>query len=91
LQEKAISQELEEIQWRLQKYTDMEDSQKTETIREEEQRLLGQLVEAVNKKNELVLHLDNQEKAIAEDERIQTMVANKDFVALKKEEECVIQ
>lgn len=69
----------------------MDDSQKTEAMREDEQKLLDQLLEAVNKKNELVLHLDNQEKEIAEDERIQTLVANKDFVALKKEEECVIQ
>ena len=90
-QEKAISQELEEIQWRLQKYTDMEDSQKTEAIREEEQRLLGQLMEAVNKKNELVMNLDTQEEAIRQDEMIQISVANKDLVALKKEEECVVQ
>ena len=69
----------------------MDDSQKTEAMREDEQKLLDQLLEAVNKKNELVLHLDNQEKEIDEDERIQTLVANKDFVALKKEEECVIQ
>ncbi len=38
----------------------MEDSQKTEAVRREEQALLDQLLEAVNKKNELVLHLDNQ-------------------------------
>jgi hypothetical protein len=82
---------LEEIQWRLQKFTDMEDSQKTEAVRREEQSLLDQLVEAVNRKNRLVLDLDNQEKAIAEDELIQTMVANKDLITLKKEEECVIQ
>jgi hypothetical protein len=82
---------LEEIQWRLQKFTDMEDSQKTEAVRGEEQSLLEQLVEAVNRKNRLVLDLDNQEKAIAEDELIQTMVANKDLITLKKEEECVIQ
>ncbi len=82
---------MEEIQWRLQKFTDMEDSQKTEAVRREEQSLLDQLVEAVNRKNRLVLDLDNQEKAIAEDELIQTMVANKDLITLKKEEECVIQ
>jgi len=69
----------------------MEDSQKTEAVRKEEQSLLDQLVEAVNRKNRLVLDLDNQEKAIAEDELIQTMVANKDLITLKKEEECVIQ
>jgi hypothetical protein len=90
-QEKAISHELEEIQWRLQKFTDMDDSQKTEAMRREEQTLLEQLLEAVNKKNELVLHLDNQEKLIAEDERIETMVANKDLITLKKDEECSIQ
>ena len=91
LQEKAIAHELEEIQWRLQKFTDMDDSQKTEAMRREEQSLLDQLLEAVNKKNELVLHLDNQEKLIAEDERIETMVANKDLITLKKDEECIIQ
>ena len=69
----------------------MDDSQKTEAMRREEQSLLDQLLEAVNKKNELVLHLDNQEKLIREDERIETMVANKDLITLKKDEECIIQ
>lgn len=82
---------MEEIQWRLQKFANMDDSQKTESMREEEQKLIEKHIEAVKKKNELVLYLDDQEQAIAEDERIQTLVANKDFVALKKEEECVIQ
>ena len=89
--EKAIEHEKETLQRKLQKFTDLDDSQKTEAMRSEEAALLEQYIEAVNKKNELLLDLDSQEKLIEEDERIQNLIANRDLVTLKKEEECVIQ
>lgn len=89
--EKAIEHEKERLQRQLQKFSDLDESQKTEAMRLEEAVLLDKYVAAVNKKNELVLDLDSQEKLIAEDERIKSLVANRDVMTLKKDEECVIQ
>ena len=89
--EKIANFELERIQRKLQSFSNLDESRKTDAMRDEEKDLLDSLVALVNKKNELVLHLDSQEKAIADDERIQALVAKKDFVTLKREEECILQ
>lgn len=47
----------------LQKIASIEDWRKTEDQRAREQMLLDELVQIVNKRDELVHHLDNQEKA----------------------------
>jgi hypothetical protein len=47
----------------LQKIASIEDWRKTEEQRAREQMLLDELVQIVNKRDELVHHLDNQEKA----------------------------
>lgn len=47
----------------LQKIASIEDWRKTEAQRAREQMLLEELVQIVNKRDELVHHLDNQEKA----------------------------
>lgn len=47
----------------LQKIALIEDWRKTEEQRNREQQLLEELVQIVNKRDELVHHLDNQEKA----------------------------
>lgn len=47
----------------LQKILAIEDWRKTEEQRAREQVLLDELVQIVNKRDELVHHLDNQEKA----------------------------
>lgn len=47
----------------LQKIALIEDWRKTEEQRNREQVLLEELVQIVNKRDELVHHLDNQEKA----------------------------
>nr|CAH7751324.1 unnamed protein product [Callosobruchus chinensis] len=47
----------------LQKIASIEDWRKTEEQRNREQALLDELVQIVNKRDELVHHLDNQEKA----------------------------
>lgn len=47
----------------LQKIASIEDWRKTEEQRNREQSLLDELVQIVNKRDELVHHLDSQEKA----------------------------
>ena len=89
--EKIASYDLERIQAKLQKFTDLDESRKTDAMREEEKELLDSLVALVNKKNELVLQLHSQEEAIADDERVQNLVQRRDFGALKQEEKCILQ
>lgn len=47
----------------LQKIASIEEWRKTEEQRKREQMLLDELVQIVNKRDELVHHLDTQEKA----------------------------
>ena len=89
--EKIVSFELGRIQQQLQSFSGLDESRKTDAMKEEEQKLIESHVSLVNKKNELVLQLDAQERAIADDERIQALVARRDFVTLQREEGCVLQ
>ena len=90
-EEKIASYDLERIQEKLQRFTDLDESRKTDAMKEEEKGLLDSLVALVNKKNELVLQLHSQEEAIADDERVQNLVQRRDFGALKQEEKCILQ
>ncbi|CAB4057034.1 unnamed protein product [Lepeophtheirus salmonis] len=72
--ESHINGKLEELRTRLHEFEEISESLKTEEMRNEEQALLEKLVATVNEKNELVHHLDNEEKAIDEDLRIKTML-----------------
>ncbi|XP_044268877.1 EH domain-binding protein 1 isoform X2 [Tribolium madens] len=72
----------------LQKIASIEDWRKTEEQRNREQMLLDELVQIVNKRDELVHHLDNQEKAIEEDDLIEQDLSQLD---LQPKEKCVIQ
>ena len=74
--ERKIEHKKERLQRQLQKFSDLDDSLKTEAMRLEEEMLLSQYVEAVNAKNELVHDLHSQEMLIAEDERIKSFVAD---------------
>lgn len=47
----------------LRQINSVEDWKKTEEQRDREQALLDELVQIVNKRDELVHHLDSQEKA----------------------------
>jgi len=76
--ERAIEHKKDKLQRQLQKFSDLDESLKTEAMRLEEEIVLQHYVEAVNEKNELVHDLDSQEKMIAEDERIRTFIANRD-------------
>lgn len=72
----------------LRKITSIEDWKKTEEQRNREQALLDELVQIVNKRDELVHHLDNQEKAIEDDEIIEKDLSHIEIPA--KDSNCVI-
>ena len=81
--ERAVEHKKEELQRQLQKFSDLDDSQKTEDMRKQEEKLLEKYVEAVNEKNELVHEYDSQERLIAEDENIRSLVANREILNAK--------
>ncbi|XP_044750717.1 EH domain-binding protein 1-like protein 1 isoform X2 [Coccinella septempunctata] len=72
----------------LQKINSIEDWRKTEEQRDREQMLLKELLQIVNKRDELVNHLDRQEKAIEEDDLIEQDLSQ---LELQPKEKCVIQ
>ena len=76
--ERAIKHKKDKLQRQLQKFSDLDDSQKTEAMRLEEETVLQHYVETVNEENELVHDLDGQEQRIAEDERIRSFISNRD-------------
>ncbi|KAH1004093.1 EH domain-binding protein 1 isoform X3 [Dendroctonus ponderosae] len=78
---KRLNEELREI-------ASIEDWKKTEEQRSREQVLLDELVQIVNKRDELVHHLDSQEKAIEDDEIIEKDLSHIELPA--KDTNCVI-
>ncbi|GLV42585.1 Eps15 homology domain containing protein-binding protein 1 [Carabus blaptoides fortunei] len=66
----------------------IEDWRKTEDQREREALLLEELVQIVNKRDELVHHLHNQEKAIEEDDLIEHDLSQMD---LQRKQNCILQ
>lgn len=67
---------------------EIEDCKKTEAEKRKEKLLLEELVEIVNKRDELVQHLDTQEKALEDDEIVEN--ATKGAI-LRQERNCAIQ
>ncbi|KAK3587792.1 hypothetical protein CHS0354_042757 [Potamilus streckersoni] len=67
----------------------IEDWQKTEAQKRREKLLLEELVVIVNKRDELVQHLDSQERAIEEDEQLDRKISEGSF--LKEEKSCSVQ
>ncbi|XP_018320428.1 EH domain-binding protein 1 [Agrilus planipennis] len=65
----------------------IEDWRKTDEQRAREAVLLEELVQIVNKRDELVHHLDNQEKAIEDDDLIEHDLSQ---MELQRKEKCVI-
>ncbi|XP_066151430.1 EH domain-binding protein 1 isoform X2 [Euwallacea fornicatus] len=78
---KMLNEELRQI-------ASIEDWKKTEEQRTREQALLDELVQIVNKRDELVHHLDSQEKAIEDDEIIEKDLSHIELPA--KDTNCVI-
>nr|XP_022330026.1 EH domain-binding protein 1-like isoform X4 [Crassostrea virginica] len=67
----------------------IEDWQKTEAQKHREKLLLEELVEIVNKRDEMVQHLDSQERAIEDDEHLDRRITEGKILHDKKE--CCIQ
>lgn len=67
----------------------MEDWQKTEEQKVRENLLLSELVNIVNKRDELVHHLDSQEKAIEDDDKIVRDLSRAGLT--QRHHNCVIQ
>ncbi|RZF33164.1 hypothetical protein LSTR_LSTR004850 [Laodelphax striatellus] len=67
----------------------MEDWQKTDEQRLRENLLLAELVNIVNKRDELVHHLDSQEKAIEDDDKIEEDLSRAGIP--QRPHNCVIQ
>ncbi|KAL1516839.1 hypothetical protein ABEB36_000685 [Hypothenemus hampei] len=78
---KMLNEELRQI-------ASIEDWKKTEEQRNREQALLDELVQIVNKRDELVHHLDSQEKAIEDDQIIEKDISHIELPA--KDTNCVI-
>ncbi|GAB6023270.1 hypothetical protein CHUAL_008082 [Chamberlinius hualienensis] len=70
---------------------DIEDWQKTEAQKHRETLLLEELVSIVNKRDELVQHLDTQEKAIEEDDRIVQNLRKAPIGGNRDNKNCVVQ
>ncbi|XP_046676069.1 EH domain-binding protein 1-like isoform X2 [Homalodisca vitripennis] len=67
----------------------MEDWQKTEEQKLRENLLLAELVNIVNKRDELVHHLDSQEKAIEDDDKIERDLSR--VGVIHRNHNCVLQ
>ncbi|KAH9421911.1 DUF3585 [Dermatophagoides pteronyssinus] len=62
--EADMNRRYDELKTELHNLMLIEDFQKTDEQRTREKQLLDELVKIVDKRNELVQHLDNQEKAM---------------------------
>ncbi|XP_022245844.1 EH domain-binding protein 1-like isoform X2 [Limulus polyphemus] len=86
--EEDLERKFELLNRELRAMLSLEDWQKTETQKRREKLLLDELVVIVNKRDELVQHLDTQEKAIEDDEMVEN--ATKGPI-LREEKSCSIQ
>ncbi|KAI8788864.1 EH domain-binding protein 1 isoform X1, partial [Biomphalaria glabrata] len=69
----------------------IEDWQKTDAQKRRERLLLDELVTVVNKRDELVQHLDTQERAIEEDELLAREISSGKLTLTEKENACCVQ
>lgn len=79
-QEKVLEKATEELTKELRSLTSIDDSNKTHAQLDRQQYLSDQLLELVNRRNELVLHMDVQEKGIDDDNELRahlkTVISN---------------
>ncbi|XP_067682796.1 EH domain-binding protein 1-like isoform X2 [Haliotis asinina] len=88
--EEDLEQRYELLNRELRAMMGIEDWQKTEAQKRRERLLLEELVSVVNKRDELVQHLDTQERAIEEDEFLDKQISE-GRIPLKDEKSCSIQ
>ncbi|XP_046564384.1 LOW QUALITY PROTEIN: EH domain-binding protein 1-like [Haliotis rubra] len=88
--EEDLEQRYELLNRELRAMMVIEDWQKTEAQKRRERLLLEELVSVVNKRDELVQHLDTQERAIEEDEFLDKQISE-GRIPLKDEKSCSIQ
>ncbi|XP_069114983.1 EH domain-binding protein 1-like [Argopecten irradians] len=67
----------------------IEDWQKTQAQKHREKLLLEELVAIVNKRDELVQHLDTQERAIEDEEKLDQVVSEGKFLHHQDKQCCV--
>uniref|UniRef100_A0A2R5LFC4 Putative calponin similarity n=1 Tax=Ornithodoros turicata TaxID=34597 RepID=A0A2R5LFC4_9ACAR len=87
--EEDLERRFELLNRELRAVMELEDWQKTEAQRRREDLLLEELVAIVDQRDELVQHLDSQEKAIAEDEFVER--ATRRQTLPPQEKNCVLQ
>ncbi|GFR80936.1 EH domain-binding protein 1 [Elysia marginata] len=68
----------------------MEDWQKTDAQKRRERLLLDELVTVVNKRDELVQHLDTQERAIEDDELLERKIQSGELTLKDGDKSCVL-
>ncbi|XP_052058419.1 EH domain-binding protein 1-like isoform X2 [Mytilus californianus] len=88
--EDDLEQRYELLNRELRAMMAMEDWQKTEAQKRREKLLLEELVAIVNKRDELVQHLDSQERAIEEEEQLDRKISEGKLLKQDKKE-CSIQ
>ncbi|VDI50034.1 Hypothetical predicted protein [Mytilus galloprovincialis] len=88
--EDDLEQRFELLNRELRAMMAMEDWQKTEAQKRREKLLLEELVAIVNKRDELVQHLDSQERAIEEEEQLDRKISEGKLLKNEKKE-CSIQ
>ncbi|CAL8110865.1 unnamed protein product [Orchesella dallaii] len=91
--EDDLERKYEQLNDELRKILAIDEFQKTEADRVRESLLLQELIQVVNQRDELVSHMDDQEKAIEEDEEIvkDLDVSLADISRNSANEKCVIQ
>lgn len=87
--EDDLEQRFELLNRELRAMMGMEDWQKTEAQKRREKLLLEELVAIVNKRDELVQHLDSQERAIEEEEQLDRKISEGKLLKQDKKECCI--
>nr|XP_016929622.1 EH domain-binding protein 1 isoform X4 [Drosophila suzukii] len=87
-QEKDLERKHTMLNQELRAAQSVEDWRKTEVQREKERLLLEELMTIVDKRDQLVQHLHNQEKAIEDDQEIAKVL---EHVDISEKDKCVLQ
>lgn len=91
-QEKVLEKANEELTKELRSLLSIEDNKKSQAELERQQHLYDQSLALVNKRNELVLHMDVQEKGIEEDNALKaTLKTARDRMNGQNKRDCCIQ